>query len=102
MFVTLLSKGAYMNIYYIPPQVVKSPKSRIQGKITVLRDGGPYDWSLAKFKWDGKESLGIRWNGGDEDNGLGNPQSRGLPTWFILPEEVEQLFIKYLEKENKK
>jgi hypothetical protein len=28
----------------------------------------------------------MRWNGG-KDNPLGNPQSRGLPTWFIVPEQ---------------
>ncbi len=29
----------------------------------------------------------LRWNGdGDEESPVGNPQSLGLPTWFILPE----------------
>jgi hypothetical protein len=26
----------------------------------------------------------MRWNGSGE-NPLGNPQSRGIPTWFIIP-----------------
>ena len=30
--------------------------------------------------------LAMRWNGTD-DNVIGNPQSRGLPTWFIVPRE---------------
>jgi len=28
----------------------------------------------------------MRWNG-NKENPIGNPQSRGLPTWFIVPEQ---------------
>ena len=28
--------------------------------------------------------LAMRWNG-NKENPLGNPQSRGLSTWFIVP-----------------
>lgn len=80
-----------MKNFYITPENVKSPKSRISGDIVVLRDGGPGGWSLVKLIWDGKESYGIRWNGSDKDNGIGNPQSRGVPTWFILPDNLEKL-----------
>src|SRR5262249_49469391 len=44
-------------------------------------------WSLAALDWDGTPSLGIRRNG-DSGNPIGNPQSRGIPTRFILPPEV--------------
>jgi hypothetical protein len=39
------------------------------------------------MRWDGAEALGVRWNG-SPDNLLGNPQSRGIPTWYILPDEI--------------
>lgn len=80
-----------MSNFYITPENVKSPKSRISGEIKVLKDGGPGSWSLVKLTWDNLESYGIRWNGSDDDNGIGNPQSRGVPTWFILPEEIGNL-----------
>ena len=35
------------------------------------------------------EVLAIRWNGSAGAE-IGNPQSRGLATWFIVPEELEQ------------
>jgi hypothetical protein len=46
----------------------------------------------------------LRWNGDSEDQrfpGIGNPQSRGVPTWFILPEEIAEVVISML-KESKK
>ena len=50
-------------------------------------DTGEGGWALASLVWDGKPSLALRWNG-DDDNRLGNPQSRGIPTWFVLPDDV--------------
>lgn len=41
---------------------------------------------MAIGRWDGEPVLAMRWNGTD-DNAIGNPQSRGLPTWFIVPSE---------------
>ena len=35
-------------------------------------------------------SLGIRWNG-EPSSPLGNPQSRGIPTWFIVPDELRDV-----------
>lgn len=38
--------------------------------------------------WDKQVGrIGVRWNGG-EGEGVGNPQSRGVATWFILPEPI--------------
>jgi hypothetical protein len=59
-------------------------------------NGGENSWSLSGMKWEGKP----RWNGGSEDPrfpGIGNPQSRGVPTWFILPDEVGQAVLSMLE-----
>lgn len=76
---------------YVKPQNVESPKSRWRLR-QVLHDGGEGSWSAAEGQWDHdglwSEVLAIRWNGttGAE---IGNPQSRGLATWFIVPQEVE-------------
>lgn len=76
---------------YVRPSDVRSPK-RNWSLVHVLFDGGedapknPSPNSLAVGLWDGKPVLAMRWNGGKE-NPLGNPQSRGLPTWFIVPEQ---------------
>jgi hypothetical protein len=40
--------------------------------------------------WDGRKVLAARWNGSSADTGIGNPQSRGIPTWFILPEWLNE------------
>jgi hypothetical protein len=45
--------------------------------------------------WDGERRLGFRWNGTD-DNELGNPQSRGLPTWTMLDPKIHKQIIDQL------
>jgi hypothetical protein len=70
---------------YIPPQDVSSPREHWE-LVAVLYDGGPGQPSLALGRWDGQDVIGTRWNGDDaQGSALGNPQSRGLATWFILP-----------------
>lgn len=77
---------------YIKPVDVHAPK-RHWSLIQVLFDGGPYTKnnpsppsSLAIGRWDNEPVLAMRWNG-NKENPLGNPQSRGLPTWFVIPEQ---------------
>ena len=81
---------------YIDPNTVVSPKAN-WSLIKVLRNGevhgkGDNDASLAIGKWDDGDGNGpqsvfaMRWNGTKADKtGVGNPQSRGLPTWFVIP-----------------
>ena len=67
---------------YVKPHKVVSPKSRWK-LIDVLEDRGPSDIAYALGEWDGEPKIGVRWNGDDEQP-IGNPQSRGLPTWTML------------------
>ena len=86
---------------YRLPETVRSPKDCIKDVIKIF-DGGngttgtPY--SLAKVKWHNKTRIAIRWNiterewdNPDKASGLiisvGEPNSRGYSTWFILPDE---------------
>ena len=71
---------------YTPPETVVSPKASVSD-LRVLLNTGEGGYSLAAMRWDGAEALGVRWNG-SPDNLLGNPQSRGIPTWYILPDEI--------------
>jgi hypothetical protein len=70
---------------YIKPFDVHAPK-RFWSLVEVLFDGGEGESSLAIGRWENKPVLAMRWNG-DKESPLGNPQSRGLPTWFIVPEQ---------------
>ena len=85
---------------YVRPDDVISPKKRWRLR-KVLHDGGEGGWSAAEGQWkdDGSWSpvLAIRWNGmtGTE---IGNPQSRGQPTWFIIPEEMKAPLRKAISK----
>jgi hypothetical protein len=74
------------------PYDVKSPKARWT-LVDVLYVNDPdNDSSLAFGYWDGKRRFACRWNGkGDEP---GNPMSRGVPTWFILPDEFVEPLMK--------
>lgn len=81
---------------YVDPKNVDSPRANWK-LIDVLRNGrqdgkGDGDASLAIGSWDDFDGSGpsfvfaIRWNGSTkEKSSVGHPQSRGLPTWFIVP-----------------
>lgn len=72
---------------FTSPETVISPKGSVSN-VRVLLNTGEGGWALAALQWENREALGIRWNGHPE-NPIGNPQSRGIPTWFIVPDEVD-------------
>ena len=76
---------------YIPPNEVTSPQRHWQC-IQVLNDNGEGESALALGRWDNKGVLAVRWNGVGNAI-IGNPQSRGLATWFILPDDYCEAVI---------
>ena len=81
---------------YIHPEMVVSPKNAVSD-LQIVYDGKEGSWSLATLKWNERSAVGIRWNGGSSDTrfpGIGNPQSRGVPTWFILPDDLQDIALK--------
>jgi len=84
-----------MRSSYTPPQEVRSPK-RQWSLISVLYDKGEDGPSVAVGTWEGEPVLAMRWNG-NAQNPIGNPQSRGLPTWFIIPAEFREAILKKLK-----
>lgn len=66
------------------PAEVVAPRAHITA-VHVIYNGGPNSFSVAELLWDQQPGIGMRWNG-DDAQGLGNPQSRGKPTWFLVPE----------------
>jgi hypothetical protein len=73
---------------YVDPQTVVSPRSRVKS-VDVLYNSGPGGWSVARLEYDNiPDRIGVRWNGSEEEGGIGNPQSRGMPTWFVVPDEL--------------
>ena len=80
---------------YVRPKEVIAPQDR--WKLTeVLHNGGEDSWSAAEGRWDEEHCLGVRWNG-NRENPLGNPQSSGHSTWFIVPKELEEAVRSALE-----
>lgn len=86
-----------MFMTYIDPKSVNSPKQRWV-LLDVLRDSGEGADSLSVGMWDKKKVLAMRWNG-DKSNRLGNPQSRGIPTWFVIPECYYEAILSTLPKD---
>jgi hypothetical protein len=83
---------------YIDPQTVLSPRNLV-GSVDVLYDDGPGSWSVARLEYDHvPDRIGIRWNGSEEKAGIGNPQSRGRPTWFLVPDEFSSLVREIAEQ----
>jgi hypothetical protein len=79
---------------YVLPKDVVSPKMH-WSLIDVLLDRGEGDCAYALGVWDGERRIGFRWNGSDT-NPIGNPQSRGLPTWTMLDQEIHKQIIEQL------
>lgn len=81
---------------YRNPRLINSPRQHLQ-VVKIIFDGGVEPgYSIAIVKWDGVPSIAIRWNVTDNEfydaekvkeniECVGNPQSRGVPTWFLLP-----------------
>jgi hypothetical protein len=91
---------------YVPPEKVLSPRVAGISNMEVLYDGGPsdadnddYRWSAAMFDWYGNPVIGLRWNGHSEGM-AGNPQSRGMPTWFIVPDEIADVIKEEINRRS--
>lgn len=88
---------------YVDPKSVVSPKNHWR-LLNVLYNDGKDGWSVAEGQWEyeGRWSdvLAIRWNGSPQVR-LGHPQSRGLPTWFIIPKELEEVIREKVNELNK-
>ena len=76
---------------YIKPEDVIAPQKhwKLGG---VLYDGGEGKTSIAYGRWadkpgDGEPVVVMRWNG-SQTGKLGNPQSSGNATWFVLPHRI--------------
>jgi hypothetical protein len=82
---------------YIDPSSVVAPRASLRS-IDVLYNTGPGGWSAASVVWENARRIGIRWNGASSGPGVGNPQSRGNATWFIIPEALEQAVMEKLEE----
>ena len=83
---------------YTDPKTVKSPKISWT-LIDVLHDGGENQDALAIGEWEGERVLAARWNG-FKGHPIGGPQSRGIPTWFILPVRYNELLISTLTSDK--
>jgi hypothetical protein len=81
---------------YIPASSVISPKQH-WSLIAVLKDDeGEGGSVLAIGRWDNEPVLAMRWNGSGDTlspTPIGNPQSRGLPTWFIVPRTYNEAIL---------
>ena len=80
----------YNAMSYIKPRDVKSPRNSWR-LAELLHDAGEGRWAAAEGQWDKEgrweDVVALRWNGNSASE-IGNPQSRGLATWFIVPDEL--------------
>jgi hypothetical protein len=90
---------------YIRPDKVVSPRNSWT-LIRVLEAGHDQDSfgqrvAIALGDWEGQKVLAMRWNGTD-GSPLGSPQSRGLPTWFIVPMRLHESVINTLSQDEQR
>lgn len=79
---------------YIKPDYVTSPKASWKLNC-VIYDEGEGNIAIAYGEWHKEKVIAMRWNGkNDLHKALGNPQSSGNATWFILPLEIGITIVK--------
>ena len=83
------------------PELVLSPQDRIR-HLRVICTNYDEGWSVAEMEWRHRDSgewrwrIGMRWDGAEGE--LGNPQSSGHATWFLVPEgEIARMISEYAE-----
>jgi hypothetical protein len=86
-------------VTYIDPKTVLSPRGSVSSVEVVFNTGpGGQSWSIARLMWEDQPAVGIRWNGEDgNERGVGTPQARGNPTWFIVPAELADCVLSHAE-----
>ena len=82
---------------HIPPQEVRSPRQH-WALFLVILDRGAGEACYAIGTWDGTPVFATRWNGLKESP-IGMPQSRGLPTWFVLDANLNDTLIAHFHRE---
>jgi len=87
---------------YIDPTTVVAPTTVIS-EIEIVYDShrdSPEEetWSVARFLWNRKPAVGIRWNGYPDNKGIGTPQAFGKPTWFLVPAELENRILEEADR----
>jgi len=83
---------------WVKPDKVVSPKN-LWELTEVLYEGDKEETAVALGKWDGSSCLAMRWNGHGRKP-MGNPTSRGQPTWFILPSDFEEVTLGVLREQR--
>ena len=83
----------------VPPEKVISPR-HLWSLSFVVSDNGMGNYAIAVGRWRGECALAMRWNGMPGDP-LGSPQSRGLPTWFILPQRLWEVVLSTVPAERR-
>jgi hypothetical protein len=81
-------------VTYIKSDDVTSPKTSWKLNC-VFYDEGEGNIAIAYGEWHRERVIAMRWNGkNDLHKSLGNPQSSGNATWFILPLEIGIIIVK--------
>ncbi len=87
-------------MYYKSIEVI-SPKRNLKNVIDIHQNK---NFALAKVTWNGSDKIAIRWNvtenelkNNEKASGkvkcIGEPNSRGYPTWFILPDDFLEALV---------
>ncbi len=86
---------------WVLPANVSSPQEH-WSLVALLYDDGPGEIAIARGLWSESPVIAIRWNGSDDPGkSLGNPQSSGHATWFILPDSLHIATLQMLAKKEK-
>jgi hypothetical protein len=92
------SRSGDFKVAYVKPAEVISPKVNWR-LVDVVLDKGAGDCAYAIGMWDNQRRVGFRWNGTD-DSPIGNPQSRGLPTWTMLDRALHKAVLRLVARKD--
>ncbi len=78
-----LDKKGWIDVTEDNAKQVISPKHHVGSVKKILCIDEDDRWALAVISWDGHDRLATRWFW----SRIGDPNSRGYPTWHVLPDE---------------
>ena len=91
---------------YNLPHTVISPQKNVKNVRVLLDTGNSHGaFSVAQIEWNGNDVLALRWNINENEASdsqkisgknvcLGEPNSRGYSTWFVLPDDFLEEILK--------
>lgn len=92
-----LDEDGWIEVTYDNAEKIEFPRQKIGSIKKILHIDTIDRWAVSFLLWENKHRLATRWFW----SRIGDPNSRGYPTWHILPDELAKPILNDLLNNNK-